>query len=52
MKDASEFNKNTMKQYVNEMIAEDIIVIAASGNDESNEVAVCRRSNYALNPVS
>ncbi|KAI8200772.1 Subtilisin-like protease 2 [Colletotrichum sp. SAR 10_65] len=36
---ASDYNKNTMKQYVNEMIAEDIIVIAASGNDESNEVA-------------
>lgn len=37
---ATEFSKKTMREYVNEMILEDIIVIAAAGNDNRPEVAV------------
>ncbi|EQB53373.1 hypothetical protein CGLO_06902 [Colletotrichum gloeosporioides Cg-14] len=36
---ATEFSKKTMREYVNEMILEDIIVIAAAGNDNRAEVA-------------
>ncbi|KAL0934046.1 subtilisin-like protease [Colletotrichum truncatum] len=35
----SEFSKRTMREYINEMIAEDIIVIAAAGNDNRPEIA-------------
>lgn len=41
-----------MRQYVNELIALDVIVIAASGNDNRVEVAVCRPSKHALGSVN
>ncbi|KAH0421621.1 hypothetical protein CcaCcLH18_13324 [Colletotrichum camelliae] len=43
--DATEFSKKTMREYVNEMIAEDIIVIAAARNDNHAEKGTAKAAD-------